>query len=156
MFSTYAGLRAVSPAADAIAQPAFLEETEIDNIPENVPASHSGVGAFGLERERLRRLVHSRFSHKAYCFVEQWTLLRAALNDEEHDKVRSAGHLPLFLFANKVIEDSRLRFQPGDWVRSSMCLTFDGVMFETRNTVYVLLGPGDEQTASLSVIFSFF
>lgn len=142
--------------ADAIAAPAPLEETDIDNIPENDPAPPSGDRSCDLDRERLRNHVQSRFRHKAYCFVEQWTVLRAALTPEERAKVRSAGHLPIFLFANKVIEDSRLRFQPGDWVRSSMCLTFDGVMFETRNTVYVLLGPGDEQTASLSVIFSFF
>ncbi|WP_410479890.1 MULTISPECIES: DUF6957 family protein [Pseudomonas] len=86
-------------------------------------------GARAAEESRQKPL-----GHKAYCFVEQWTVLRAALSPEEHEKVRSAGHLPIFLFANKVIEDSRLRFQLRDWVRSSMCLTFGGVMFVTRNT----------------------
>ncbi|WP_442968417.1 DUF6957 family protein [Pseudomonas sp. S37] len=56
-----------------------------------------------------------------------------------------------------MVEDSQYRFQSGDWVRSSMCGSFhEGVFFETKNTVYVLVGDGHEQTASLKAIFSFF
>jgi len=111
--------------------------------------THSGLEAVGM--------VTERFPHKPYCLVEQWTIFRADLTPEEFTKVHAAGHLPLFLFAHKVVEDSRGRFQVGDWVRSSMCLTFDdGVMFETKNTIYVLMGPGHEQIASLNTIFSFF
>jgi hypothetical protein len=97
------------------------------------------------------------FPLKPYCLVEQWTIFRADLTPDELTRVHAADHLPLFMFAHKVIEDSRGRFQPGDWVRSSMCVTFnEGVMFETKNTIYVLMGPGHEQTASLKTIFSFF
>ncbi|WP_415914960.1 DUF6957 family protein [Pseudomonas lundensis] len=95
--------------------------------------------------------------HKPYCLVEQWTIFRANLTPDELERVYAANHLPLFLFAHKVLEDSRGRFQPGDWVRSSMSVTFeDNVMFETKKSVYVLIGPGHEQTASLKTIFSFF
>ncbi|OZY62074.1 DUF6957 family protein [Pseudomonas fragi] len=94
---------------------------------------------------------------KAYCLVEEWTIFRADLTPEEFAKVHAANHLPLFVFAQRVIADSRGRFQPGDWVRSSMCVTFDdGFMFETKHTVYVLMGTGHQQTASLKTIFSFF
>lgn len=97
-----------------------------------------------------------RSSLKAYCLVEEWTIFRADLTPEEIAKVHAANHLPLFVFAHKVVEDSRGRFQPGDWVRSSMAISFDGVMFETKNTVYVLMGDGQERVASLKTIFSFF
>lgn len=97
-----------------------------------------------------------RLSLKAYCLVEEWTIFRADLTPEEIAKVHAANHLPLFIFAHKVVEDSRGRFQPGDWVRSSMAISFDGVMFETKNTVYVLMGDGQERVASLKTIFSFF
>lgn len=101
--------------------------------------------------------VTARFPGKPFCLVEQWTILRADLTSDELKKVHAANHLPLFLFAHKVVEDSRGRFQSSDWVRSSMCTSFDDkVMFETRNTVYVLMGSGHEQTASLKTIFSFF
>jgi len=101
--------------------------------------------------------VRDRFPGKPYCLVEDWWVFKADLTSDELSRVHSAGHLPLILFAHRVVEDSQHRFQAGDWVRSSMCTSFhEGVFFETKNTVYVLLGAGHEQTASLKVIFSFF
>ncbi|WP_372028443.1 hypothetical protein [Pseudomonas kurunegalensis] len=114
---------------------------------------------YGLDfsREEAIATAEQRWPLKAYCVVEDWTIFRVGLNAEELKRVHAAGHLPFFMFAHKVVEDSQHRFQPGDWVRSSMCTAFtDGVFFETRNTVYVLLGQGHEQTASLKAIFSFF
>lgn len=107
--------------------------------------------------EEVIAMFGLRSSRKAYCLVEEWTIFQADLTPEEIAKVHAAKHLPLFVFAQKVVEDSRGRFMPGDWVRSSMCVTFDdGVMFETKNTIYVLMGQGHRQTASLKTIFSFF
>lgn len=106
--------------------------------------------------EEIIAMLAQRAPLKAYCLVEEWTIFRADLTPEELAKVRAANHLPLFLFAHKVIEDSRGRFQPGDWVRSSMAISFDGIMFETKRTVYVLMGPGHEKKADLKTIFSFF
>lgn len=96
------------------------------------------------------------FPHKPYCLVKQWILLAADVSADDLEKIHSANHLPLFVFAHEVVEDSRRRFQPGDWVRTSMAISFDGVMFETKNSVYVLMGDGHERVASLKTIFSFF
>ncbi|PTU01974.1 hypothetical protein DBR45_14730 [Pseudomonas sp. HMWF031] len=105
--------------------------------------------------EELMVMVASRYPVKPYCLVRDWTLFFADLTPEELVTVESAGHLPLFVYALEVIYDSKGRFQPGDWVRSSMCVQFlSGFLFETRNTVYVLVGDGAEQKASLKTIFS--
>lgn len=118
------------------------------------PVPCEGVGG---NQDALVKEAKALFPGKPYCLVEQWTIFRADLTFDELARVHAAKHLPLFLFAHKVIADSRGRFQPGDWVRSSMCTSFDdSVMFETKNSVYVLMGPGHEQTASLKTIFSFF
>ncbi|RQO49134.1 MULTISPECIES: DUF6957 family protein [Pseudomonas] len=107
--------------------------------------------------EEIVATLALRVPPKAYCLVEEWTIFRADLTPAELMRVHAADHLPLIMFAHKVVVDSRARFQPGDWVRSSMCTAFDdGVMFETKNTIYVLMGSGHEQTASLKSIFSFF
>ncbi|MEO6677569.1 MAG: hypothetical protein ABIO21_09340 [Pseudomonas sp.] len=118
-------------------------------------APTSGPGK-SPSREAVVRLIAERFPCKAYCLVEDWIVFRAALTPNELATVELAGHLPFFVFAHKVIHDSQGRFQPGDWVRSSMAISFDGVMFETKNTVYVLMGDGQERVASLKTIFSFF
>lgn len=108
-------------------------------------------------QEALLFAVQARHSNKPFCLVQEWTIFRADVSEDDLAKIQAAGHLPLFIFAHKVIKDSRQRFQPGDWVRSSMCISFeDGVMFETKHTVYVLMGPGHEKKADLKTIFSFF
>ncbi|PMZ88465.1 MULTISPECIES: DUF6957 family protein [unclassified Pseudomonas] len=104
-----------------------------------------------------RALVSQRFPGKPYCLITDWTIFRIDVTPDELAKVHAVGQLPMIVFAHNVVEDSQGRFQQGDWVRSSMCTSFnDGVVFETRNTAYVLLGPGHEQPASLKTIFSFF
>lgn len=117
---------------------------------EPLPGSTASV-------EEIIATLDLRVPPKAYCLVEEWTIFRADLTQDELARVHAANHVPLFLFAHKVVKDSKARFQPGDWVRSSMCTAFeDSVMFETKNTIYVLMGAGHEQTASLKTIFSFF
>lgn len=104
-----------------------------------------------------RVLVNQNFPGKPYCLVEEWTIFRIDVTPDELAKLHTAGQIPMIVFAHNVIEDSQGRFQQGDWVRSSMCTSFnDGVVFETRNTAYVLIGPGHEQSASLKEAFSFF
>lgn len=111
------------------------------------------ISPYGAQIRDLER----RFPGKPYCLVKHWTIFRAVLTEEELAKVEKAGHQPLFMMADEVLVDSKGRFVPGNWVRSSMCISLhDGVMFETRNTVYFLVGPGSEQTATLSTIFSFY
>ena len=83
--------------------------------------------------------------------------MRAIASDGDLTKIHAHGHLPLFVFAEKVILDSRGRFDYGNWVRSTMAISFqDGFLFETKNTVYVLMGAGDEKSANLAAILSLY
>lgn len=127
------------------------------NVKELVKGQARSVTGTCFSSTDAKRAVTERYPNKAFCLVEQWTVFQAAVTESDLIKIRLAGHLPLFVFAHKVIEDSRRRFQEGDWVRSSMCISFqDGLMFETKNTIYVLMGDGHEMKASLKTIFSFF
>jgi hypothetical protein len=107
--------------------------------------------------EVLIDLVKALFPRKPYCLVEDWTIFNVEVTEGELQKVHAAGKLPLVLFAHNVRFDSERRFDVGDWVRSTMAMSFqDGFLFETWNTVYVLVGPGCEKSASLETIFSYF
>lgn len=91
------------------------------------------------------------------CAVEKWVILDAIVTEEERAKVTAAGCVPMFMFAHKVVDDEQRRFEPGHWVRSSMGTAFsEGFLFVTRNSVYVLLGPGHRKSASIQSIFSIF
>lgn len=132
-----------------------FEEIQAANELFNAPGEpRSGSGE---NQEALIRIVQARFPDKSFCIVQQWTIVRAIASDGDLTKIHVHGHLPLFVFAEKVILDSRGRFDYGNWVRSTMAISFqDGFLFETKNTVYVLAGDGDEKSANLAAILSLY
>ncbi|WP_321367481.1 DUF6957 family protein [Pseudomonas extremaustralis] len=119
----------------------------------------SGTILFGseLSLEDALAAARKRYKWMPLCAVEEWTILDAIVTDDERAKVAAAGCQPMFMFAHKVVDDEQRRFEPGHWVRSSMGTAFkEGYLFETRNTVYVLLGPGHRKSATIKEIFSLF
>ena len=119
----------------------------------------SGVALVGseLSLEDVLLAAREHYKHLPLCAVEEWIILDAIVTDAERAKVAAAGCRPIFMFAHKVVHDEQRRFEPGHWVRSSMGTAFkEGYLFETRNTVYVLLGPGHRKSASIEAIFSLF
>ncbi|MDL2184658.1 hypothetical protein P5706_10720 [Pseudomonas sp. ChxA] len=119
----------------------------------------AGIGLDGSELSVDEAIAEARKRYKwmPLCAVEEWTILDAIVTDAERAKVVAAGCQPMFMFAHKVVDDEQRRFEPGHWVRSSMGTAFnDGFLFETRNSVYVLLGPGHRKSAAIKEIFSLF
>ncbi|KIQ30304.1 DUF6957 family protein [Pseudomonas viridiflava] len=118
-----------------------------------------GVALSGSELSLEDVILAARkyYKHMPLCVVEEWIILDAVVTDAERAKVAAAGCQPIFLFAHKVVHDEQRRFEPGHWVRSSMGTAFkEGYLFETRNTVYLLLGPGHRKSSSIEAIFSLF
>lgn len=118
-----------------------------------------GVSLMGTELclNDAIKAARQHYKHLPLCVVEEWIILDAIVTDDERAKVTAAGCQPMFMFAHKVVDDEQRRFEPGHWVRSSMCTAFkEGYLFETRNTVYVLLGPGHRKSSSIEAIFSLF
>ncbi|MCI3911787.1 hypothetical protein MQC82_19740 [Pseudomonas viridiflava] len=119
----------------------------------------SGVALVGseLSLEDVLLAAREHYKHLPLCAVEEWIILDAIVTDDERAKVAAAGCQPIFMFAHKVVHDEQRRFEPGHWVRSSMGTAFkEGYLFETRNTVYLLLGPGHRKSSSIEAIFSLF
>ena len=110
-----------------------------------------------LSLEDVILAARQHYKHLPLCVVEEWIILDAIVTDAERAKVVAAGCQPMFLFAHKVVHDEQRRFEPGHWVRSSMGTVFkEGYLYETRNTVYLLLGPGHRKSSSIEAIFSLF
>lgn len=112
---------------------------------------------FELSLDEALQAARMHYRHMPLCVVQEWVILDAIVTDSERAKVIAAGCQPMFLFAHKVVHDEQRRFEPGHWVRSSMGTSFkEGFLFATRNTVYVLLGPGHRKPSSIEAIFSIF
>lgn len=115
------------------------------------------LDGFELSLDEALKVARKRYKWMPLCVVEEWTILDAIVTDAERAKVAAAGCQSMFMFAHKVVDDEQRRFEPGHWVRSSMGTAFnDGFLFETRNSVYVLLGPGHRKSATIKEIFSLF
>lgn len=84
-----------------------------------------GVELIGsqLPLEDLILAARKRYKWMPFCVVEDWVILDAILTDEEQSKVAAAGCQPMFVFAHKVVHDEQRRFEPGDWVRSTIART---------------------------------
>lgn len=103
----------------------------------------------------LARITAERFPHKPYCLVEKWIFADLDVTEEEAAILRSHGQEPNLLYSHRVIDDSAGRFHPGNWVRSTGLVKFtDGIYFETRNTVYVLVGAGQRKKVRPQIILS--
>lgn len=134
-------------------------EVDVDSPIQDSLLGDPGVSLMGsdLGLEAVMAAARKRYKWMPLCAVEEWTILDAIVTDDERAKVVAAGCQPMFMFAHKVVDDEQRRFEPGHWVRSSMGTAFkEGYLFETRNTVYVLLGPGHRKSASIEAIFSLF
>ncbi|WP_433885399.1 DUF6957 family protein [Pseudomonas vranovensis] len=100
-------------------------------------------------------IVHraqQRFPGKPFCLVRRWILIDAVANAGE---LSPAEVPPMVIFAHEVVQDSRRRFDPGHWVRTTYAVSQPELcMFETRSTVYLLLGAGYKKEATLDTVFS--
>lgn len=97
----------------------------------------------------------SRRSWKPYCFVREWMLIEIEVTNEYRESLAGDGLQPCVLYASSVLAHSANRWQIGDWVRSTFQRSFtDGYVFETRNTLYILTGPGQRKKSNLQTVMS--
>lgn len=97
-------------------------------------------------QDELTALSAKAFPGKVFCVVKQWILIDLTVTPAEENKLTTLGLLPATLFAHEVVLDSKGRFQPAMWVRSNFGKSFtEGCMFETKSTVYLLLGLAREK-----------
>ena len=127
----------------------------LEEISQLLYGAGEEVAGWQGTQDELIALAAKTFPGKAFCVVKQWILIDLTVNPAEKEKLSRLGLLPATLFAHEIVLDSKGRFQPGMWVRSNFGVFFtEGCMFETKNTVYLLLGPGLRKEASVGAAFS--
>ncbi len=102
-------------------------------------------------------LAQKLYPDKPYCSVRQWILVDLDISDDKKALVAEQGFRPILLYAHAVVNDSACRFSPGDWVRSTLLVDLkSNCLFETRNSVYILLGAGSRKTVEPAVVTGIF
>ncbi len=94
-----------------------------------------------LSTDDAIRLAETEFPDKPWCLVRNWVIY--GLPEESFTAYAGRGLKPEMVYADFIVYDKQHRWSVGQWVRSSPLKSFTHeCLFETENTVYVLLGEG--------------
>ena len=106
--------------------------------------------------EAAAAYVRERFSDTPFCIVRDWIWIDLELVEMGIQMLRDNQLSPAMLYAHNVVYDSAHRYREiGGYVRTTPLLSFsEGFLFQTRNTMYVLLGKGVRKRATLEVVSS--
>lgn len=97
------------------------------------------------------------FDQLPFCVVREWIWIDLIVPDSIRETLQASGQLPVMVYASQVLYDSAQRFNFGDCVRTTQLVEFaDGCIFRTRNTRYVLVGPGVRKSAEASTVLKMF
>ena len=94
---------------------------------------------------------------KPYRVVRQWCWADLEVTMTEMDEFTQAGFKPSFLYVGEIIEDERGEFRKGNSVKTTFLTEFHlDCLFITKNTTYILVGPGKRMTVQISVYLNLF
>ena len=95
------------------------------------------------------------FPSRAYCLVADWAILDLDVTTSQRKAITDRELIPALVYASTVIQDSKGRFAPGDWVKTTLGVSFThNCLFLTKNTVYVLMGAGRRVRTDLDIALS--
>lgn len=126
----------------------------LEEISQLLYGAGEEVAGWRGTQDELISLAAKAFPGKAFCVVKQWILIDLTVTPAEKEKLNGLGLLPATLFAHEIVLDSQNRFQPTMWIRSNFGVSSSLYMFETKKTVYLLLGSGLRKEASIGAAFS--
>lgn len=90
-----------------------------------------------------------------YCLVREWIIVDVEVSDNYRTSLSAAGLIPEVLYASSVVLHSAGRRQAGDWVRSTFRQSPSAAhVFQTKNTTYLLMGPGFRKRAKAETILA--
>jgi hypothetical protein len=123
---------------------------------ELVELLHGGgkpMSGFGKDIWEAEVEAVLNFPNKPYCIVRDWRIIELDVDENYRDSLVNDGLAPYVLYAAEVVLHSSGKRRKGEWVRSTFQRSFThGYLFESTNTVYVLLGRGLRKKGSARAV----
>lgn len=139
-------------------KPKFLDISDDPKVHEIVDFLYGTtpvIQGTDLSRDEIVQELQKRNPKKPFCLVRDWILVELDIPKEARETIEADGFKAQFIHANEVVEDSRGRWPPGYWVRTSLQLRYEGDgFFETRSTIYVLIGEGRHKKLREDIAYS--
>ncbi|MDI3605553.1 hypothetical protein QK363_03765 [Pseudomonas aeruginosa] len=106
-----------------------------------------------FSQDEAVRIVRERHPYAEYCIVSKWRWIDLDATQEQRDELAKTNRQPVVIYAHNVIYDSQRRWDVGDFVRTSYLHKFEeGFIFQTLNTIYILMGDGIRTRATLDTL----
>lgn len=135
----------------------MIKLDDLDSVTSIIHGDGSPMTGCQLSVEEALAWVRAAYPNKPHCLVRDWRWLDLDIPVDDHEFLEQRGQQPAALYANNVVFDSRSRWAPGNWVRSTLLHRYDEKgAFVTLNTVYVLMGEGIKQKTTVDAFQSIF
>ncbi|UEL23207.1 hypothetical protein K6106_26015 [Pseudomonas fluorescens] len=69
-------------------------------------------------------IARLHFPSRAYCLVADWAILDLDVTTSQRKAITDRELIPALVYASTVIQDSKGRFAPGDWVKTTLGVSF--------------------------------
>jgi|TARA_Y100001970_G_scaffold213395_1_gene260789 hypothetical protein len=131
---------------------------ELNKLGELLYGPGEAMQGTEMSVEDAIEFVQERYPSRPFCLVRDWIWIDLELPDRLIQEVQNDQQQPVLLYAHNVVHDYAERFPaPGSYVRTTLLVSFsEGFVFQTRNTVYVLLGTGKRKRAKPDVLRGLF
>ncbi|WP_455233331.1 DUF6957 family protein [Geopseudomonas aromaticivorans] len=130
---------AIPPSPEGLGFP--RNRMKLSAVRKILEAGATPQAGSALSNEEAIRLAETEFPIKPWCLVRDWVIYDTPA--ESFTAFAGSGLQPTMVYADCIVRDQQFRWDVGQWVRSSPLKSFtQGCLFETENTVYVLLGDG--------------
>lgn len=131
-----------------------MSVSDVELLGELFFGSAQVLGGSKLDDDEVIRLSINTFEKKHFCIVRQWMLLDVMLPELHEKKVKAQGLEPTIVYAQTVVFDSQNKHQAGGGVLSDFQRDFDGCVFESTDTIFILAGRGARKHVGVPVVLA--
>lgn len=126
--------------------------TDTDLLGDLLFGPAQSLGGAKLGDDELIELAVGTFGEKPFCIVRRWMVLDVLLPESQEREIKTQGLEATLLYAQAPVFDSQNKLQPGDSILSDFQREFDGCIFESKTTIFILAGRGARKHASLPAV----
>lgn len=112
------------------------------------------VEGLAFSDDHLIEIARSRSGGKPYCVIRNWILLDVMVSDKDERTLEAQGLLPTVMLGRQVVFDSRTQGSRPGGLRSSFMFALVESVFESKDTLYYLAGPGLRKHTSLTAVLT--
>ncbi len=126
---------------------------ELDSLTNLFSGAGESMAGSPMTDDEALNFMRNKRLYVEFCLVRDWTWIDLDVTPAQLAELEKTSRKPAIILANNVIYDSARRWDQGDFVRTSpLHVCREGFLFQTLNSVYVLLGDGLRKKATVDTV----